>query len=140
MSIIEKAVERLAHRPTPVPEPLDPVWEASVAGGGRIPGQQGLADTDARSPAAVPAATEPARLVPGAVAILGAEKEFLLSPEGGRSRTAEEFRMIKRPLLMNAFERPADGTTFPNLIMVTSSLQAEGKTFTVAESCHIDHA
>ena len=68
--------------------------------------------------------------VAGAIGILGAEKDFLLSPEGGRSRTAEEFRMIKRPLLINAFERPVEGSSFPNLIMVTSSVQAEGKTFT----------
>jgi len=44
-------------------------------------------------------------------------------------RIAEEFRMIKRPLLMNAFERRHDGESPYNLIMVSSSVQSEGKTF-----------
>jgi len=44
-------------------------------------------------------------------------------------RIAEEFRMIKRPLLINAFERQQDGEIPSNLIMVSSSVQSEGKTF-----------
>jgi len=54
-----------------------------------------------------------------------------LTPEGGRSRIAEEYRLIKRPLLVNAF---GHGDTPPlhngNMIMVTSSLPGEGKSFT----------
>lgn len=54
-----------------------------------------------------------------------------VTPDSGRSKIAEEFRLIKRPLLANAFghggvERVKNG----NLIMVTSSLPGEGKTFT----------
>jgi len=55
--------------------------------------------------------------------------ELILSPEGGRDRTAEEFRMIKRPLLVNAFNRVASDGRHGNLIMVSSSVQGEGKTF-----------
>jgi protein-tyrosine kinase len=54
---------------------------------------------------------------------------LLLSPEGGRTRTAEEFRVIKRPLLVNAFDRRDEGHKHSNLIMVTSAVQSEGKTF-----------
>jgi len=43
---------------------------------------------------------------------------------------AEEFRNIKRPLLMNVQGRGATLVEHPNLIMVTSSLPGEGKTFT----------
>jgi receptor protein-tyrosine kinase len=54
-----------------------------------------------------------------------------VTPDSGRSKIAEEYRLIKRPLLANAFghggvERVHNG----NLIMVTSSLPGEGKTFT----------
>ncbi len=54
---------------------------------------------------------------------------LLLSPEGGRTRTAEEFRIIKRPLLVKAFDRKDQGDQHHNLIMVTSAVQSEGKTF-----------
>ena len=50
----------------------------------------------------------------------------IITPHGENTRSAEEFRMIKRPLLDNAFDPDiANG----NLIMVTSSLPGEGKTF-----------
>ena len=38
--------------------------------------------------------------------------------------------MIKRPLLVNAFDRRSSSKPYPNVIMVTSSVQGEGKTFT----------
>lgn len=44
-----------------------------------------------------------------------------------RSEIAEDYRIIKRPLLMN-MAREGTGDTV-NLIMVTSALQGEGKTF-----------
>jgi receptor protein-tyrosine kinase len=54
-----------------------------------------------------------------------------LTPDAGRSKIAEEYRLIKRPLLINAF---GHGGTPPvpngNLIMVTSSVPGEGKSFT----------
>jgi exopolysaccharide/PEP-CTERM locus tyrosine autokinase len=56
-------------------------------------------------------------------------KGFLLSPDGGRTRTAEEFRIIKRPLLVKAFSAAKNKLHHPNLIGVTSAVQSEGKTF-----------
>tara|TARA_R110000787_G_scaffold74017_8_gene164702 strand:- start:2465 stop:3466 length:1002 start_codon:yes stop_codon:yes gene_type:complete len=44
-----------------------------------------------------------------------------------RSEIAESYRIIKRPLLMNMAREDASDTV--NLIMVTSALQGEGKTF-----------
>ncbi len=54
-----------------------------------------------------------------------------VTPDVARSKIAEEYRLIKRTLLGNAFghggvSRVEDG----NLIMVASSLPSEGKTFT----------
>lgn len=50
--------------------------------------------------------------------------------DGASNRIAEEFRAIKRPLLLNAF--PRSGKTDPksHVIMITSAHPGEGKTFT----------
>lgn len=59
------------------------------------------------------------------------ERAGYLVPHASRSRLMDEFRGIKRPLLANA---QGGKTTAPvergNLIMITSSLPGEGKTFT----------
>ena len=47
----------------------------------------------------------------------------------GKSRIAEEFRIIKRPLIQDAFNRSEGHARNSNLIMVTSALAGEGKTF-----------
>jgi receptor protein-tyrosine kinase len=55
----------------------------------------------------------------------------LLAPDTQRSRLKEEYRHIKRPLLMNADGKGAMAVEHPNLVMVTSACPGEGKTFTV---------
>jgi len=54
----------------------------------------------------------------------------MVTPDAERSQIAEEYRHIKRPLLMNAFGEGAIHATNSNLIMVTSARPSEGKTFT----------
>ena len=54
----------------------------------------------------------------------------LLTPDTPRSRLKEEYRHIKRPLLINADGRGAMTVEHPNLVMVTSARAGEGKTFT----------
>ena len=58
------------------------------------------------------------------------EKQGFLIPELGNHRLAEEYRMIKRPILKNAFGNTAAHIEHSNLIMVVSALTGEGKTFT----------
>jgi receptor protein-tyrosine kinase len=58
------------------------------------------------------------------------ERSGYLVPARARSDLAEEFRHIKRPLLRNVFEPGADTVARASLIMVTSALPGEGKTFT----------
>jgi protein-tyrosine kinase len=48
---------------------------------------------------------------------------------GGKSSVAEDFRVIKRPLIKKAFSSTTGSTNPGNLIMVTSALPGEGKTF-----------
>jgi receptor protein-tyrosine kinase len=52
-----------------------------------------------------------------------------LTPETPRTRIADEFRVIKRPLLANVNGTATPPSARANLIMVTSSLAGEGKTF-----------
>lgn len=51
----------------------------------------------------------------------------LVSPADPRSRIAEEFRSIKRPLIRNAQGKSAVPIKNGNLIMITSALPGEGK-------------
>ena len=52
-----------------------------------------------------------------------------ITPHAPRSRLAEEFRVIKRPLLTNARGKSAAPVVNANRIMVTSALAGEGKTY-----------
>jgi receptor protein-tyrosine kinase len=52
-----------------------------------------------------------------------------VTPDTPRTQIAGEFRAIKRPLLRNVYDRSAAPVERANLIMVTSSLPGEGKTF-----------
>jgi protein-tyrosine kinase len=124
MNTIERAGERLsATRQVHSPDAL--------AGNGRNATTGEAVDANIESPAAqVKVHVPPSTVVNPDISLTSLDQGFLLSPEGGRSRTAEEFRIIKRPLLVNAFEKTSDGVKYPNLIMVTSSVQGEGKTFT----------
>jgi receptor protein-tyrosine kinase len=53
----------------------------------------------------------------------------MVTPETPRSQISDEYRVIKRPLLLNAEGKGAVPVEQGNLIMVTSSMPGEGKTF-----------
>lgn len=53
----------------------------------------------------------------------------MVTAAGGRTNLLEEFRVIKRPLLKRAFAERAPGKNPSNLVMITSSLPGEGKTY-----------
>ena len=54
----------------------------------------------------------------------------IIRPDAPRSMLADEFRVIKRPLIDNAMGKGASQIENGNLIMITSALPGEGKTFT----------
>ena len=54
----------------------------------------------------------------------------IVSPHAPRSQIADQFRVIKRPLIQNAMGKGASIIANGNLIMVTSALPGEGKSFT----------
>jgi exopolysaccharide/PEP-CTERM locus tyrosine autokinase len=53
----------------------------------------------------------------------------MVTAAGGRTRLLEDFRLIKRPLLQRAFAERTSNDQPGNLIMLTSSLPGEGKTY-----------
>jgi protein-tyrosine kinase len=54
----------------------------------------------------------------------------IVSPNAPRSQIADQFRVIKRPLIKNALAKSTGSIANGNLIMVTSALAGEGKSFT----------
>ena len=54
----------------------------------------------------------------------------IVSPNAPRSQIADQFRVIKRPLISNAMGKGASVIANGNLIMVTSAIAGEGKSFT----------
>ncbi len=53
----------------------------------------------------------------------------MVTPFAERSLIAEEFRLVKRPLLLKAFDTESESDSPAKLIMVASSRPGEGKTF-----------
>ncbi len=112
-SLIEQAAQRLeqlrqAGVDMPSPSPL-PVDEAQKPAFGEQPGLLSRrVDIDLEALAAA----------------------GIVSPNAPRSQIADQFRVIKRPLIMNAMGKGASVIANGNLIMVTSALPGEGKTFT----------
>jgi exopolysaccharide/PEP-CTERM locus tyrosine autokinase len=120
-----QAADSAASLQTPVSgaEPAVQVLTARSQGMGATPSGTAAAAGDVVSQPNV----EDGRQV---LAIHGLGLEGFISPQTERSRTAEEFRMIKRPLLQRAFSDQTTPGEHPNLIVVTSSVAGEGKTFT----------
>jgi len=150
VSIIEQAAKRLEqlrqagvdvgeHRPQPGPE------AAEDARGDAVPlrvvkeleARTSPADAASTSAAAAPV-VDSAQGAP----VRGAERRHrveidlarlssggFVTPHSPRSMLAEEFRVIKRPLLNNITGKSAAPVRHANRIMVTSSLPGEGKTF-----------
>lgn len=68
----------------------------------------------------------------------------IVTPTAPRSALADQFRVIKRPLIVNALGKGAETLTHGNLIMITSALAGEGKTFTAVNlamsiAAELDH-
>lgn len=135
MSIIEKAFDKLSSAPGPsahaaavdalaLNHPESLIEKASLRAQTSSLADSGSSIPHASEPILQPAVT---RYQPINLAKL--KKLGMLTPDDERSQIAEEFRLIKRPLVTNAFAQGAGQIKNGNLIMVTSSLPGEGKTF-----------
>lgn len=68
----------------------------------------------------------------------------IVTPNAPRSALADQFRVIKRPLIDNALGKGAATLRHGNLIMITSAMAGEGKTFTAVNlamsiAAELDH-
>jgi exopolysaccharide/PEP-CTERM locus tyrosine autokinase len=144
VSIIEKAAQRsldqkrdaLANAGTAVsatfvPAPASaPVSAAPASAPASAPAP---AAATAPTAAAVPPAAKaaPARHQPKFIELDLAHMRDsgMVTAAGGRTPLVEDFRIIKRPLLKKAFSERQAGENPGNLIMITSSLPGEGKTY-----------
>jgi exopolysaccharide/PEP-CTERM locus tyrosine autokinase len=124
VSIIEKAAGRLDRNKAE----KAPVHEAREPAGVFDPVEAAVAAMPEPAMEAPRHAAKPARQVN--INLEQLHRLGIVTPEGERTPVSEEFRIIKRPLIKAAFNRGLDGSKrHANLIMVTSSLPGEGKTF-----------
>ena len=147
MSIIEKAANRLGQA-----RPADAAAEATIP---PAPAAAPVAEAVHAAPAAAaPAAAPAAPAAPAAAPVMPTlatmqphgdasrrsthtveldlmrmHESGLVTAAGGRTALVEDFRIIKRPLIKRAFGARKQGDNPGNLIMITSSLPGEGKTF-----------
>jgi len=109
--------------PVPVPVAVPAAEQAPAAAPAAEP--VGTAQDTTEIPVAAPrGATRKVELDLGRMRELG-----MVTAAGGRTNLLEEFRIIKRPLLKRAFGERAPNANPSNLIMITSSLPGEGKTY-----------
>jgi protein-tyrosine kinase len=147
VSIIEKAAQRsldqkreaLANAQTEAPA-------APVAAPSAIPATPAAASVTATTVATPAATAAPAAATATAAAAAPVIKprpqtkrieldlnhmrdSGMVTAAGGRTPLVEDFRIIKRPLIKKAFAERQPGEKPGNLIMITSSLPGEGKTY-----------
>lgn len=145
MSIIEQAAKRLdelKRAGMSVPGGDDEVTADDVAGGeSRVapdfretesPASQGVGQTvkSAGIPASAWSRANAESTHRADIDLIALAAKSFVTPESSRSQLADEFRVIKRPLLVNARGNGGAPLKNGNLIMVTSSLPGEGKSFT----------
>lgn len=128
MSIIEKAAKRITTKQDEdaafMPAAAPVILDAPAPAPAPAPLSAALPPTDTAAPAQPPRSGREVELDLQRMQTMG-----LITAAGGRTTLLEDFRIIKRPLLKRAFGERAAGEKPANLIMVTSSLPGEGKTF-----------
>lgn len=130
MSLIEQAakrLEQLRQAGVELPEERNeaPISQPAPLSG--IQHSQSAAKTVSHAP--VPLGIQSSNAVETTLDLEAISASGLLVPNAARSQLADEFRVIKRPLIANAMGRGAAPIPNGNLIMVTSALPGEGKSF-----------
>jgi len=127
MSTIERAAELLRTTPTrqQTAQAADPAPSLEPAAIERLAeaGRGGRA-----------AAVQPAHAALATTRVLRIDRsrlqrQSMITPDGERTPVAESFRRIKRQILANLAAPARPDTPPPNLVMVTSALAGEGKTY-----------
>lgn len=121
MDIIEKAAAKTekSEKVSLVERAAQSDTSADRLGGGL------LAADESEAPGAKPKRTSRY----AEIDLAGLASQGYITPDSPPNTTAEEFRLIKRSLLLNAFAKGDAAIPNGNLILVTSSRPNEGKTF-----------
>jgi len=144
MSIIEKAIEKLGAEPKPLEQPSKDDASSELIQSPSVNTTSVFVEPNAEvelSSSSTPESVEQSvsashsrtDMVSGELLNLPLDdlkSKGMLTPDEPRSRVAEEYRIIKRPLLMNIQAKGKASAPNANLIMVTSARPGEGKTFT----------
>ncbi|MBV1929106.1 MAG: XrtA-associated tyrosine autokinase [Gammaproteobacteria bacterium] len=130
MSIIEKAVEKLnsseADRQAVQPH-CEPQLVSEAECNSIVNSE--IASRDKQSAPKPSLTSNTSKSIDIEISFEDLAERGMVTPDSPRSPIAEEYRSIKRPLLTNIEGKGAVNIRHPNLIMVTSALQGEGKTF-----------
>lgn len=142
MSSIEKAIERLAKSKSGKSKANEAVESAGAAARDKK-GEKASPPPEQTTPvkpgAGVQQPAEQAASVKTEPASRGKKIQLdyeslsrvgYIVPHSGNKQLSEEYRIIKRPLIMNALGKGAVPIKHGNLISISSSLPSEGKTFT----------
>jgi receptor protein-tyrosine kinase len=140
MSSIEKAIERLAKTKSGQNKSNNTV-DPAAAKARTTAGKTGSQPEKQSMPAAATRAAEQQANKPIASSRIKKAKKIRLDyetlsrvgyivPHSGNKQLSEEYRIIKRPIIMNALGKGAAPIEHGNLVSISSSLPSEGKTFT----------
>jgi protein-tyrosine kinase len=145
MSVIEQAAKRLeelrragaelndsapaaAAGAPPTPEAVVRTMEARTSAGQARPSRPGH---EPPGRAVAPGERDADHLARHVVLDLARLKQRgFVTPDAPKSQIADEFRVLKRPIIRNALGHAGVRVKHGNLVMVTSALPGEGKTFT----------
>ncbi len=141
MSSIEKAIERLAKtkatnlkKPDSAkPSPSDNAEESRPRSSIDSYEVEARQPPQKQEPPVSPPEASPRKAKPNQKITLDYKALAALGyavPDSESKQLAEEYRIIKRPVVMNAFGKGAAPIEHGNLISIASSLPSEGKTFT----------
>ncbi len=136
MSLIEQAAKRLEElRRAGATLPEATASEATHGGSGeRTPTPEAVVRALETHPFALTERPTPAQRAPHTRAVeinlAQLRARGYLTPDAAKSQLADEFRVIKRPIIRNALSKTGTKGRNPNLVMVTSAVPGEGKTFT----------
>jgi protein-tyrosine kinase len=123
LSLVERVAERM--RPT---EPNGATITAfGLPGSGK---EAPLHSAETPPPVAAAATVDAGTNQPVTLPIDRLRARGLLTPGNERSKLAEQYRLVKRPLLNKALATNGGDAVTQQLIMVTSARPGEGKTFT----------
>jgi protein-tyrosine kinase len=142
MSTIEQAAKRLAELQRAGAEIADVQAGTAVAEGAPSTPEAVVRTLDPRSapatrawappePGGATTVSEPRRETSRYVELDFArmKQRGFVTPDAPKSQIADEFRVVKRPIIRNALGQRGTRVRNGNLVMVTSALPGEGKTF-----------